>query len=42
MALYGVAFEQFSAAVYVPVLGACFFTAAIAFVSKKLLTEAEM
>ena len=26
----------------VPVLGACFFTAAIAFVSKKLLTEAEM
>ena len=42
MAMYGVAFEQFSGAVYIPVLCACFFTAAISFASKKMLTEKEM
>ncbi|MCL1820386.1 MAG: MFS transporter [Oscillospiraceae bacterium] len=42
MAMYGIAFEQFSGLVYVPVLGACLFTVAISFVSKKLLTESEM
>jgi len=36
-ALYGVAFEQFSAAVYIPVLLACFFTVVIAFAAKIVL-----
>ena len=42
MALYGVAFEQFSAAVYTPVLGACFFTVIIAVAAKYMLQNAEV
>jgi MFS family permease len=40
MALYGVAFEQFSAAVYIPILAACLSTAVISFTAKKMLRNA--
>lgn len=39
MALYGIAFEWFSTAVYIPVLCACVFTVAIAFAAKYMLKE---
>jgi MFS family permease len=42
MALYGVSFEQFNAAVYAPVLAACFFTAAIAVMAKYMLKNSEV
>ena len=42
MALYGLAFEQFSTAVYIPVLSACVFTVSIAAAAKRMLTKAEI
>ena len=41
-ALYGIAFQQFSAAVYAPVLLACFFTVIIAFAARTMLSGQNM
>ncbi|MCL2054237.1 MAG: MFS transporter [Oscillospiraceae bacterium] len=42
MALYGFAFEQFSNAIYIPVLAACVFTIGISFTAKICLKGAEV
>lgn len=41
-ALYGIAFQRFSAAVYAPVLLACFFTVIIAFAARTMLSGQNM
>ena len=41
MALYGIVFEQCSTVIYLPALGACFFTVVIAFAAKRMLRKAE-
>jgi len=42
MMVYGIAFELFNNAVYVPILAACLFTLAIAFIAKNILRNSEV